>query len=115
MRGKVRGVAEVIIFSVITCGIYSLYWLYKFAEELKFFLGDESIKPGIDLLLCIVCFPYAIYWFYKYGKLLSEAQRRAGLPAEDNSVLFIILSIFGLSIINIAIMQSSANKIWSVA
>lgn len=113
MKGKTRPVAEVVIFSIITCGIYSLYWIYKFAEELKFFLGDEDIKPGLELFLSIICFPYFYYWVYKYGKKLAEAQRRVGLPVEDNSVLYIILAIFGLFIVDIAIMQSSANKVWA--
>lgn len=112
MKGENRSVVKLIILSVITCGIYYLYWQYKIAEELKLYLGDESIKPGLDLFLCIICAPYIIYWYYKYGKLVAEAQRYAGLPAEDNSILYVILSIFGLVIVNAAIMQSSMNKLW---
>lgn len=113
VKGASRSPAEVIIFSIITCGIYYLYWLYKFASELNGYLGDQRSSPGVDLLLCIFCFPYQIYWFYKYGKAISEAQIRAGLPAEDNAILYVILSIFGLGIVNAAIMQSAMNKVWA--
>ncbi len=115
MKGITRAPALVVVFSIITCGIYYLYWVYKSAEELKFYLQDNQLSPGVDLLLSIICFPYAIYWMYKYGKVLTEAQKKAGLPAEDNSILYVILSFFGLAIVSAAIMQAEMNKIWAQA
>lgn len=109
---KIRSAAEVIVFSIITCGIYALVWIYKFAGEMKRYLGRDDINPGTDLLLCILCFPYVIYWAYKYGKLLNEAQKKAGSQEEDNAILFLVLAIIGLFIIDMAIMQSNANEIW---
>lgn len=111
-KGKTRSVLEVVIYSFITCGIYSFYWVYKFAQELKFYLDDPECNPGLDLFLSIICFPYFFYWFYKYNKKLNAAQERAGLPVEDNTVLNVILAIFGLWIVSIAIMQNTANRIW---
>jgi hypothetical protein len=109
---NMRSPAEVIVFSIITCGIYALVWIYKFSGELKRYLGKDDINPGTDLLLCILCFPYAIYWAYKAGKLIMEARKKAGLPEEDNSILFLVLAIIGLFIIDMAIMQSNANEVW---
>lgn len=112
-KGITRSPAAVIIFSFITCGIYALYWLYKFASELKAFLGKDEISPGVDVLLCIICFPYSIYWAYKYGKFLGEAQAKAGLTVgNDDAILYLILALFGLHVVFMAIMQSNANKIW---
>jgi hypothetical protein len=110
-KGTTRSPAEVIIFSIITCGIYHLYWIYKSAEEMKNYLNTTN-SPGTELVLCIFCFPYQYYWFYKQGKNLAEASKRAGLPSEDNSILYLVLVILGLGIVNAAIMQSNANKIW---
>jgi len=90
-----------------------LYWLYKTSQELQDARpGYETMAPGLELLLCIVCPPYILYWFYKYGKLIYEIQLEDNMPAEDNAILYLILSIFGLSIVAVAIMQSSMNKIW---
>lgn len=61
MNGKVKNPAAVIIFSIITCGIYSLVWIYSFAKDLKNYLGKGDVNPGLDLLLCIICFPYMFY------------------------------------------------------
>lgn len=112
-KGKQRSPVEVIVFSILTCGIYYLYWIYKFSEEMKFYLEDNSASPGVDLLLSIFCFPYQYYWFYKQAKNIAAAQTKVGLAPEDNAVLYLVLAIFSLGIVNIAIMQSSVNKVWA--
>ncbi len=112
-KGQVRSPALVIILSIVTCGIYAWYWIYKMSEELQRATGKSTISPGVELLLCIVtCGIYLIYWFYKYGKMITEAQEQAGLNAEDNAVLYLLLAIFGLGVVNMALMQSAVNKIW---
>ena len=111
-KGIIRSPAAVIVFTIITCGIYALVWIYKFAKEIKTFLDEENISPGMELFLCIICYPYLIYWSYKYGKLIMEVQQRALLPVEDNSILYLVLAFFGLFIVDMAIMQDSVNKIW---
>ena len=45
------------------------------------------------------------------GKKMAAAQERAGFNPNDNSVLYLILSIFGFQIISYAIIQSDINKI----
>lgn len=112
-KNQIRQPALVVVLSLVTCGIYAFYWIYKMSEEMQRATGKSSMSPGMELLLCIVtCGIYMFYWFYKYGKLITEAQEQAGLNAEDNAILYLILSIFGLSIVSMALMQSAANKIW---
>ena len=108
----VRSPAAVIIFTIITCGIYGLVWTYHYAWELKNYLKREDLSPGVELLLCIICFPYLLYWSYKYGKALYEAQLKAGISATDDSILYLILSLLGLHIITMAVMQSNINRVW---
>ncbi|HEY5586588.1 MAG TPA: DUF4234 domain-containing protein [Ruminiclostridium sp.] len=111
VKGTTRSPALVIVLSIITCGIYFLYWIYKSSEEMKFYLNTTN-SPATELILCILCFPYQYYWFYKQGKNLAEASKIAGLVGEDNSILYLILAILGLGIVNSAIMQANANNIW---
>ncbi len=113
MKGVVRSPASVIIFSVLTCGIYTIVWIYKFGSELKAYSGKEDLDPGLDLLLSIVCFPYIIYWSYKYGKAMEDAQKKAGIASSDDSLLYLILSLLGLFVVTMAIMQSNMNKVWN--
>ncbi|MGB4185942.1 MAG: hypothetical protein WBI88_09075 [Caldicoprobacterales bacterium] len=42
---------------------------------------------------------------------MYNAQVRAGVPANDNSILYLILSLFGVGIIAYAIIQSDINDI----
>lgn len=39
------------------------------------------------------------------------AKQKAGLNVEDNSVLYLILQLFGLGIVNYALMQNELNQL----
>ena len=45
------------------------------------------------------------------GKTLKIANDQAGISASDNSVLYLLLGIFGLGIVNYCIMQNELNAI----
>lgn len=46
------------------------------------------------------------------GKTLQAAQSRAGMAvSSDNSILYLILQLFGFGIINYALMQNQLNTI----
>lgn len=44
------------------------------------------------------------------GKKLYEAGQKNNQNISDNSILYIILSIFGLGFVNYCIMQNDLNK-----
>ena len=113
LKGTARSVPVVILLSIITCGIYNLYWLYITASEVKNYTNDPAINPGVELLLCIVtCGIYTIYWYYKYSKKVYEAQVASGVPnATDNTVLNTILALFFYPAAQ-GILQSSLNDLW---
>lgn len=51
--GKVRSSVAVILLSLITLGIYALYWQYESFKELKAYAG-EGIGGGLGLLFAIL-------------------------------------------------------------
>jgi uncharacterized protein DUF4234 len=58
--GKVRGTGVVILLSIITLGIYGLFWTYQVHEEMKRHKGT-GLGGGIALLLAIfvgIVMPY---------------------------------------------------------
>lgn len=112
MIGCKRSPALVFIFSVITCGIYFLYWIYKVSEEMRIYNTDDSMSPGLELLICILFPPYIIYWFYKYGNIIFNAHNieEVAIP-DDNGILYLVLAFF-MPIVGAAIMQASLNKLW---
>jgi hypothetical protein len=115
MKPVIREPIMVLLFGFLSCGIYIYYWLYKVSEETQTELGimGQETSPTMELVFSIVsCGIYFIYWIYKYSKLIYDAQTVNNLPAEDNSMLNLILSIFGLGIVSVFLMQSSLNKVW---
>lgn len=51
--GQPRGVGFVILLTIVTLGIYSLYWVYKTSEEMKQHTG-EGIGGVLGLVIWIV-------------------------------------------------------------
>ncbi|BCA85625.1 hypothetical protein EsVE80_11480 [Enterococcus saigonensis] len=110
-----RSVIAVILFTLITGGIYGVYWIYITTRDLNEFTGDYRIKPGWTLLFgLLTCGLYMFYWWYKINDLIMAAQIKAQRPfRSDNKLLFVVLRIFGLAIINMAIVQSDLNDIYT--
>ena len=108
-----RNIAVAIILTIVTCGIYGIYWFIVLTDDARLASGDQQAPSGgiAFLLTLITCGIYGIYWAYKMGKTLVMAKQKAKLNAEDNSVLYLILQIFGLGIINYAIMQNELNQL----
>lgn len=108
-----RNIAVAIILSIITCGIYGLYWFVVLSDDVKDYSNDqEMMSGGVALLLTIVtCGIFGIYWAYKLGKNMFTAQQINNLPATDNSIVYLLLEFFGLGIVAWAIIQSDLNAI----
>ncbi|MCL2773693.1 MAG: DUF4234 domain-containing protein [Oscillospiraceae bacterium] len=52
--GKTRSPALVIVFTIITCGIYGIYWYYIIMDDLNNASGKEIINPVMFLILSII-------------------------------------------------------------
>lgn len=106
-----RGVGQAIFLSIITCGIYSIVWFISLSNEISAYNGENQ-EGGKEFLLSIVtCGVYGLYWYYKMGQKLVRAKQRAGQYAQDNSILYLVLGMFGFGIISLALMQSAANEL----
>ncbi len=111
---KERNIAVCIILSIITCGIYGIYWMICIVDESNAAAGTADRSGGMVFLLSIVtCSIYMYFWAYKQGEKLDEAKTKRGLPTTNSGVAYLLLSIFGLSIVSLALMQSELNKMVS--
>ena len=110
---KERNIAVAIILSLVTCGIYAIYWFIVLTDEAKAYSEDATMASGgvAFLLTLVTCGIYGIYWAYRLGKAIEMAQSKNNLPATDNSVLYLILQIFGFGIIVYALAQNELNQI----
>lgn len=107
-----REIWFVIVLSIFTFGIYFFYWIYAFSKDIQTLYEKNDVNPGLEVVLCIITLGiYGIYWMYKYGKLIANCQEKYNLPIEDNSIIYLILAIFDLSIVNVGLMQNQLNNI----
>lgn len=109
---KNRDIAVSIIFTLITCGIYGIFWFIVLTDEIANVSEDHSFSGGMSFLFTLItCGIYGIYWAYKMGTKLEEAKSRRGMGSNTNMpVVYLVLQIFGLGIINYALMQSDLNN-----
>lgn len=110
---KKRSIALCILFTIITLGIYGIYWFVMLHNEANTAANEQNpTSAGVAFILSLItCGIYGIYWNYKQGEKLDKAYADRGLPTGSRSVVYLILSIFGLSIISYALMQNSLNQI----
>ena len=109
-----RNIAMAVILSIVTCGIYGIYWFIVLTDETTQVSNDVTgATGGVAFLLTLVtCGIYGFYWAYKQGERIDNARMMRGIPGGGSSnVLFLILQIFGLGIVNYIIMQDALNKI----
>jgi len=107
-----KSVAVCVILSLVTCGIYAIYWMYTIARGFYFTQTQERVNttPGVTILLMILtCGIYGYYCYYKWGQASAEIAARYGRDGSDKAVLYLILAIFGFAIINDALIQSDFN------
>ncbi len=100
-----------ILLTIVTCGFYGIYWFIVMTDESNLVSDEKTASGGLAFLYTILtCGIYSWYWSYKMGKKLYEAGRKYDKSISDNSALYLILHIFGLSIVNYALIQDSLNK-----
>ena len=108
--GKIRSPVSVILLSVVTLGIYSLYWQYASFKEMKMSSG-EGIGGGLGLLFAILLGVVNIFLLpHEVGQLFS----REGRESNDVSVVtgFWVLIPFVGWIIWVVKAQGQLNRYW---
>ena len=113
---KKRSIGAVILLSIITCGIYALYWLVVTTDEIEDALGSKSDgsckNGGVALLLTfLTCDIYTFYWYYKEAQRIEILNEERGLRGNTEGWLYIVLCLLGLQIVAMAILQDQLNQI----
>lgn len=107
-----RNIAVCIILSIVTCGIYGIYWFICLTDDANTVSGQQGTSGGMAFLLTLVtCGIYSFYWMYKQGDKLDDAKNARGMAAGNSGIIYLILSIFGFGIVAYALMQDSINKL----
>ncbi|MHC4608488.1 MAG: DUF4234 domain-containing protein, partial [Planctomycetota bacterium] len=86
-----RGVISIglgIVLTMLTCGIYGLYWQYRQIETLNAWLGRREFSFWVWLLLSLLtCGIFAVYYEYKMSMGINEIQRENGFSVNKDLAL----------------------------
>jgi len=97
-----RNIAIAVILSIVTCGLYGIYWMIKLNDEV-----NQTTGGGLVFLFTLItCGIYGWYWMYKMGEKCDQIKGVNG----SSEILYLILGIFGLGIVSYCLMQDTINK-----
>ena len=102
-----------IILTIVTCGLWGIVWEVQIADDIKLLTGEEGLVSGIVLVLLslVTCGIYFIFWVYNAWNKLELVKAGYGLPTESKGLVYVVLSIFGFSIVALALMQNDLNTV----
>ena len=110
--GQERGVGFVILMSIITFGIYPIYWVYSTHEEIKRHSGD-GVGGGLGIVIYFVAGVVTPYLIGAEIRKMYEADGRTS-PVSGKTGLWVFPGIFILigPIIWIVKVQGALNDYW---
>lgn len=105
-----RDIILAIVFSIITCGIYGIYWFIVLTDETNQITNQPNATSGglAFVFSLITCGIYYIYWSYKLGEKVDIMK---GNPNGSTSILFLVLALIGFGFVNEIIAQDAINNL----
>ena len=69
---KQRNIVVCILLSLVTCGIYGIYWMIVLNDETNALSGRQGTSGGLVFLFSLItCGIYALYWMYQMGNAVE--------------------------------------------
>jgi len=96
---KRRSVLAVYLLSIITFGIYAIYWMVQTKKEMN------SLGATIPTAWLIIIPIANIFWMYKYCEAFATYVKK-----DNNTIMWFIVYVL-IGIIIPAIVQSELNKL----
>ena len=99
MKIEQRSFVMFLLLSFVTCGIYSIYFWYKYVEDVNTICkedGEETTNYIVAILLGIVtCGIYLLFWYYKLGNRLQNNGTRYNVTIQENGTSILLWMILG--------------------
>lgn len=110
-----RNIALVVVFSIISCGIYMFYWIYKTSEELEMEGQTGALAAPVILILSVFLsgIGFLLYGMYADANVNAIKAKR-GIPTTDNKVLWMVLG-FIIPIVLVIFVQMEINNLYPEA
>ena len=114
-RVEKLGLISMLLLSLITAGIYGLYWITKLADIVHTLVGRRTTASGGKLIFyTIITFGiYGIVFYYNMTKSLNEAKDQRSMPGDRISagtcIFFMLIPFLGL--VSLHWIISAVNEI----
>lgn len=111
--GKTRNPLVVWLLSLVTLGIYQLYWYYQVNREAREYEPSVDVRPGVAVVAVslgglLIVPPWVS--IFKTGGRIARAQKAAGVQDRCSGLLGLVLVlVFDLWVVY---YQSQLNKVW---
>jgi hypothetical protein len=118
---KIRNPIAVVVFTIITLGIYQIFWWYYANREMADYgrvrgtgeLGDNPTKSTLALFPGALVVVPAIWTTVTTFKRIQSAQRLSGSVAINGWLGLVIFLV--ISPVLVGYMQSGLNSAWHAA
>jgi Domain of unknown function (DUF4234) len=108
--GELRRPLTVVLLTIVTCGIYGLWWYYRNFEDMKQY-SSEGVGGGLGLLLAIFCGIIAIFLLpAEVGNLFDREGKEK--PCSALTGFWNLIPVAG-GIIFIYKVQNRLNDFWA--
>lgn len=88
----------VLLLSIVTCGIYSYYWVYQTTKDLNQMAGEDGqfTDPALAVILSIFTFGiYPLWWYYKLGNRMQNMGIANNIRVEENGTTYLLWLLLG--------------------
>ncbi len=110
MAIKQRNLVTCILLSIVTCGIYGIYWTIVLAKDAV--SVKDPADSGLVEILLMLFLPFL--GIFLAEKKFAEGCADKGIGHSDNSILYLILGLIGLGIVGMCMLQNDLNKLATV-
>jgi hypothetical protein len=107
--GMFRSPVTVILLSLVTCGIYFLYWTYKVFQEMKDYSG-EGVGGVVGLVIGILISIVNVFLIpSEVGKMYERSGQES--PVHGTTGFWTLIPLVGF-IIWVVKVQGALNDYW---
>jgi hypothetical protein len=108
--GQLRKPLTVALLTLVTCGIYGIWWYYRNFEDMKQHSG-EGVGGGVGVLLAIFCSIVAVFLLpVEIGNLYEREGKER--PVSAVTGLWNLIPIVGFFIFVFKV-QDALNDYWA--
>ncbi|MGL5973542.1 MAG: DUF4234 domain-containing protein [Oscillospiraceae bacterium] len=107
---KKQSIVLSIFLSVITFGIYFIYWKYLLIKNVRVIKNNTANCTGE--ILCIIFIPfYSFFWWFTMGEYINKEFRARSYNVLSNGISLLVIAFLGFSVISMSIMQNDFNSL----